>query len=71
MNDDGMVIDCGRCVLRGIACSDCAIGVLVGGSRPVEWDESELRAVELLADAGLVPKLRMIPASTTRQCEAA
>jgi hypothetical protein len=70
VNDNNVIIDCGRCVLRGIACSDCAIGVLVGGPRPVEWDDTELHAVELLADAGLVPKLRLTPAAT-RQRKAA
>lgn len=61
MNDEGVIVDCDRCALRRIACSDCAIGALVGGARPVHWDETELRAVELLADAGLVPKLRLTP----------
>ncbi|GLY66180.1 hypothetical protein [Amycolatopsis taiwanensis] len=71
MNDEGVIIDCGRCVLRGISCSDCVIGVLVDVPRPVEWDEAELRAVETLAEAGLVPKLRFAPAWMARGDRAA
>lgn len=71
MNDEGVIIDCGRCVLRGISCSDCVIGVVVDAPRPVEWDETELRAVETLAEAGLVPKLRLAPAWTAHRDRAA
>jgi hypothetical protein len=56
-----VTVDCGRCVLRAVACSDCLIGALVGPPRPVEWDETELRAIEALVEGGLVPKLRLTP----------
>lgn len=71
MNHEGVTVDCGRCVLRGIACSDCVIGVLVDAPGPVEWDETEWRAVETLAEAGLVPRLRLSPVLRTSQRRAA
>ncbi|MFD2418649.1 hypothetical protein [Amycolatopsis pigmentata] len=64
-------VDCGRCVLRGLACSDCVIGALVDPSWPVEWDEVELRAVEALAEGGLLPRLRMTPMAQVSRREAA
>jgi len=61
MNSKGVRVDCARCVLLGPKCGDCVVGAIVGGARPFEWDETEWRAVELLADAGLVPRLRLSP----------
>ena len=57
-----MHIDCHTCVGRGHACDDCVINVLL--SRPVEGvdlDDSEQSAFASLADAGLVPPLRLVP----------
>lgn len=64
-------IDCGRCVFRDVACSDCVIGALVGPPQPVEWDEIELRAIEALVDGGLLPELRMTPMPRASRREAA
>ena len=74
-----MVIDCDRCEVRGLACGDCVIGVLLGppgmssapddveagGDRPsgasaVHLDAPEQRALAVLADQGLVPRLRLV-----------
>jgi hypothetical protein len=71
VNGEGMIVDCDRCVLRSIACGDCVIGALVDSPRPVEWDETEWRAVEALAEAGLVPRLRLTPIERTRRDKAA
>ena len=58
-----MIIDCDKCAIRGVGCSDCVISVLldapVGGN--VELTDPELRAIGALADAGLVPRLRLVP----------
>jgi hypothetical protein len=61
MNEDTMIIDCDRCEVRGDACSDCVISVLLGAPPEVEWDASEQRAVDALAEAGMVPRLRLVP----------
>ena len=65
--EDATVIDCDRCTMRGIGCGDCVVTVLLGGPPyGVELDEVEQRALSVLADAGLVPPLRMIePVSPT------
>jgi len=57
-----MLIDCDTCVGRGVHCHDCVITVLL--SRPpesVDFDDEERTALDSLADAGLVPRLRMVP----------
>ncbi len=67
-----MEIDCGRCEMRGAGCQDCVITVLeprnVGGfsARALGYlPEAELKALGVLAAAGLVPPLRLsLPGST-------
>ncbi len=61
-----MTIDCGRCEMRGKGCEDCVITVLVprgaAGSpadAPGYLGGAELKALGVLADAGLVPPLRL------------
>ena len=57
-----MLIDCDGCAVRDLACGDCVVTVLLGlpGARP-EVDEGERRALDLLADSGLVPRLQLVP----------
>lgn len=55
-----MLIDCDSCAVRGDACTDCVMSVLVAPPPVVEWDEDERRALALLADAGLLPRLRLV-----------
>jgi hypothetical protein len=42
------------------ACADCVVTHLLAPARrePLAFDEDEMRAVELLAAAGMVPTLR-------------
>ena len=84
-----MIIDCDGCAVRGVACGDCVIGVLLGAPVPagaadpdheaheaasavpsgapiVQLDAPERRALAVLADQGLVPRLRLV-ATTTRR----
>lgn len=56
-----MIIDCDKCVIRGVGCKDCVISVLLDAPEHLEFEEPELRAFDALADAGLVPRLRLIP----------
>ena len=81
-----MVIDCERCEVRGLACGDCVIGVLLGvpgvppavpdepeasagrpsGASAVHLDAPEQRALAVLADQGLVPRLRLVSGPVQR-----
>jgi len=77
-----MIVDCDGCAVRGTACGDCVIGVLLGipsvpgkdaeagevvagtapsGAPQVQLDAAERRALAVLADQGLVPRLRLVP----------
>lgn len=60
-----MLLDCDGCAVRDLQCGDCVVTVLLGGppgvEAPVEVDEGERRALEVLADSGLVPRLRLVP----------
>jgi hypothetical protein len=85
-----MIIDCDSCEVRGAACGDCVIGVLLGAPAParadadpagrapgvasdtpsgapiVQLDAPERRAIDVLADQGLVPRLRLVATPTRR-----
>ncbi|HYH30426.1 MAG TPA: hypothetical protein VD903_08580 [Pseudonocardia sp.] len=85
-----MIIDCDGCAVRGSACGDCVIGVLLGtpavppaaepagaaaseapsdlpsGAPIVQLDAPERRALAVLADQGLVPRLRLVATRTRR-----
>ena len=57
-----MLIDCDGCAVRDLACADCVVTVLLGGPPGVvDVDEEERRALGVLADSGLVPRLRLVP----------
>ncbi len=56
-------IDCDSCVVRGLSCHDCVVTVLLGP--PPELadlmiDDEERRALDVLAESGLVPPLRLV-----------
>ena len=67
-----MKIDCGRCQVRGTGCDDCVITVLgprnasgVPAAASGYLGEEELKALGVLAAAGMVPPLRFsLPGST-------
>lgn len=54
-----VVIDCDRCAVRGPACQDCVVSVLLGP--PSELLEDERAALDVLARAGMTPRLRLVP----------
>lgn len=67
---EAVTIDCDRCAVRGIGCADCVVTVLLGGPPyGVPLDAAEQRAIDVLADAGLVPPLRMVEALDERHAE--
>jgi hypothetical protein len=75
-----VLIDCDTCAVRDVACHDCVVGVLLGtpsvpapatpsdaapgGPLPLEFGPVEQRALEVLADHGLIPRLRLVPPAT-------
>lgn len=63
-SDASLVIDCDSCQVRPRACGDCVVSVLLGPieDESVEWDAEERRAMAVLADSGLVPRLRLVRA---------
>lgn len=54
-----VVIDCDDCAVRGPGCRDCVVSVLLGVPETLLHDECAALAV--LADAGLAPRLRLVP----------
>ena len=56
-----MLIDCDTCSVQGVHCHDCVITVLLNAPpQRFELDSDEQIAFVTLADAGLVPPLRLI-----------
>lgn len=53
-------IDCDTCVVRGLACHDCVVTVLLGPPPELAFDDEERRALDVLAEGGLVPPLRLV-----------
>lgn len=53
-------IDCDTCAVRGLACHDCVVTVLLGPPPELGFGDEERRALDVLAGSGLVPPLRMI-----------
>ena len=57
-----MVIDCGRCAVRGLGCGECVVSVVFGAApEGVELDDDVHRALGVLAAGGLVPHLQVVP----------
>ncbi|MCL2543681.1 MAG: hypothetical protein FWE71_14660 [Nocardioidaceae bacterium] len=53
-------IDCDTCVVRGLACHDCVVTVLLGPPPELTIGEEEMHALDVLAGGGLVPPLRLV-----------
>lgn len=61
MNTDTTTIDCDSCIMQHTpVCDDCVVTFLCDRdvTEAVVVEISDLRAMRLLADAGLVPELR-------------
>ena len=54
-----VVIDCDECAVRGPGCRDCVVSVLLGV--PDTLLEDERAALEVLAEAGMAPRLKLVP----------
>jgi hypothetical protein len=57
-----VLIDCDSCAVRDLQCGDCVVTVLLGGpAAAAQVGDGERRALDVLADSGLVPRLRLVP----------
>ena len=57
-----MIIDCDSCAMQDTAaCHDCVVGSLLQQMTPIEIDDDKVEALDILAEHGLVPELRLIP----------
>lgn len=58
-----MRIDCDECAMQDtVACRDCVVGfLLLDIAGPIEVDEDQAGALEILADHGMAPPLRLVP----------
>jgi hypothetical protein len=54
-----VIIDCDDCAVRGHGCKDCVVSVLLGV--PEMLLDDERAALEVLAEVGLAPRLRLVP----------
>jgi hypothetical protein len=60
-----MIVDCDRCEVRGGACQDCVITVLLGNlPSGVELDGPRRPELDALAEAGMAPRLQLVDRHT-------
>ncbi|GAA2552623.1 hypothetical protein [Mycolicibacterium diernhoferi] len=59
LDTGSVVIDCDDCAVRGPGCQDCVVSVLLGVPQTLLDDERQ--ALEVLAEVGLAPRLRLVP----------
>ena len=59
MDTGSVVIDCDDCAVRGPGCQDCVVSVLLGVPETLLDDERQ--ALDVLAEVGLAPRLRLVP----------
>lgn len=55
-----MDVDCGTCSVRGRACGDCVVSLLLGPPPELSLEPDERDALDALAHAGLMPPLRLV-----------
>ncbi|MCL1923219.1 MAG: hypothetical protein FWG15_05115 [Propionibacteriaceae bacterium] len=56
------VIDCERCLADPSSCSDCLMSMLSDPDygQPVRFTTQEREALDIMAEVGLVPPLRLV-----------
>jgi hypothetical protein len=57
-----MIVDCEGCRMRDLACGDCVVSYLLGTTDD-RLDAAERAAIDVLAESGLVPPLRLVQAA--------
>ncbi|MFZ1361728.1 MAG: hypothetical protein WAS05_02155 [Candidatus Nanopelagicales bacterium] len=58
--EQGMVIDCDSCTAKPVACDGCVVSFLLGSPQGAELEREDVRMLDVLADSGLVPPLRLV-----------
>jgi len=53
-------IDCDSCLVRGLACHDCVVTVLLGPPPELGFDDDERRAAHEVAGSGPGPPIRRV-----------
>jgi hypothetical protein len=57
-----MLVDCDTCRVRTIECDDCVVSLmLVRSDVAVDLNVAEASALGVLAEAGMIPPLRLSP----------
>lgn len=58
-----MLIDCDDCAMQHTStCDDCVVTLLLRDVLgPIEVDRDQAAALDVLAEAGMVPELRLVP----------
>ncbi|MBC6462434.1 hypothetical protein [Actinomadura sp. HBU206391] len=56
-----MLIECDNCEVRATGCGQCVVTALLGvpAGAGIDIGDDELRALDVLADVGMVPPLRL------------
>lgn len=57
--DEPVSIDCDQCAVRGPGCRDCVVSVILG--MPDTLLQDERAALDVLAEAGMAPRLKLVP----------
>jgi len=55
-----LTIDCDRCAVRGAACGDCVVSLLLGAPDH-EIEPAVRHAIDLFAEAGMLPQPVPVP----------
>ncbi len=64
---DPIVVDCASCLMAETsACDDCVVTYLTAPAGPLVLEAEERRAIDALAEEGLVPRLRLVPGGPPR-----
>lgn len=58
--EQGMVIDCDSCTAKPLACEGCVVSFMLGSPQGAELEREDVRMLDVLADSGLVPPLRLV-----------
>jgi len=56
------LIDCNQCQAEPAACGDCLMAFMADPSfgQPIRFSEEERDALSVMADVGLIPRLRLV-----------